>query len=122
MSEFESHVKQAAESAVIKSIANGNWFEFNYSERHKIPANFMREIWDLVDHERIKAEMAKRIEVELADRVMNHLAAEMATDIKQLLTNQERREALRAVARENLDRIVGASSEKVRQQKTGGVF
>lgn len=73
----------------------------------------MREIWDLVDHSKIKEEMAKRIESELADRVMNHLAAEMATDIKQLLTNQERREALRAVARENLDRIIGASSAKL---------
>lgn len=114
---FEEHVKQAAEGAVIKSIASGNWFEFPYGERHKVPANFMAQIWALVDHEKIKAEMAKRIEAELAERVMNHLAAEMATDIKQLLTNSERRETLRAVARENLDRIVAASREKLEVKK-----
>jgi hypothetical protein len=41
----------------------------------------------------------------LADKIINHIAAEISTDIKKLLSVSERREALRSVARENLDRI-----------------
>jgi len=110
MTTLEEQIKDAAEKTVIKIIASGEWIGPEYNNRFKIPHSFLAEVWDMVDHEKVKVFLKERIERELADRIINHLAAEMATDIKQLLSNQERREALRAVARENLDRITGAKS------------
>ena len=106
MTDFELAMKTAAEKSVLKIISEGSWIAPDYSNRFKLPVEFMSDIWQLVDHEKIKQAMATRIEEELADRIVNNLAAEMATDIKQVLSVKERREALRAVARENLDRII----------------
>lgn len=106
MTNLEESIKTAAEQAVLKIIAEGSWIAPDYSNRFKIPASMLSQIWALVDVEKIKAQMATRIEEELADRIMNHLAAEMATDIKQLLSVKERREALRAVARDHIDTIM----------------
>ncbi len=60
---------------------------------------------------KIKAALAVRLEAELADRIVTLMASEIATDVKQILSVKERREAIRAVTRENLDRICGATSE-----------
>lgn len=106
--DFETAVKHAAERAVLKIISEGNWVQPDYGNRFQLPKEFMADIWQLVDHEKVKLAMVARIEAELADRIVNHLAAEMATDIKQILSDKERREALRAVARENIDRICKA--------------
>jgi hypothetical protein len=105
MSNFEQKLKEVAEKSFLHLISQGSWLNVEYKDRAKMPKEFMDEVWALVDHEKIKAQMAARLEVELADRIVNHLAAEIATDIKQLLGVPERREALRAVARENLERI-----------------
>lgn len=105
MTDFETAVKHAAEKAVLKIISEGQWVQPDYANRFLLPKDFMADIWKLVDHQKIKTAMVARIEQEMADRIVNHLAAELATDVKQLLSNSERREALRAVARENLERI-----------------
>jgi hypothetical protein len=102
---LEQQIKSAAEKAILHSIASGNFFTLDYSGRTKITAEFMADVWRLVDHEKVKMALAARLEVELAERIVNHLAAEMATDIKQILGVPERREALRAIARENINRI-----------------
>jgi len=105
MTDFETAVKHAAEQAVLKIISEGNWVQPDYRNRFEMPKEFMADIWKMVDVEKLKAKMAGRLEAELADRIMNHMAAEIATDVKKLLSDSERREALRAVVRENLDRI-----------------
>lgn len=110
MTDFETAVKHAAEKAVLKIISEGQWVQPDYANRFLLPKDFMADIWKLVDHEKIKTAMVARIEQEMADRIVNHLAAELATDVKQLLSNSERREALRAVARENMDRICSPNS------------
>ena len=43
--------------------------------------------------------------------MVNHMAAELATDIKQILSVQERREALRALAREHMDSIMSRGAK-----------
>lgn len=108
MSTFEKKIKELAEKSILKMISDGNWVATDYSNRVKIPADFMSDVWAMVDVEKVKKQMAKRLEEELANRVVNNMAAELATDVKQILSVPERRESLRAVARENLDRICGA--------------
>ena len=104
---FESAVKHAAEKAVLKIISEGAWVQPDYANRFKLPADFMASVWKLVDQDKIRSEMARRLEAELADRMVNHMATELATDIKQILSVTERREALRSLAREHMERIMG---------------
>ena len=107
MTDFETAVKHAAEKAVLKIISEGNWVQPDYNNRFILPKEFLHDIWKLVDIEKIKKEMAKRLESEFADRIMNQMATEIATDIKKILCDKEKREELRAVARENIKRICG---------------
>lgn len=110
MSNFETAVKAAAEKAVLKFIGDGGWLLPNYEGRLKIPADWVADCWRLVDADKVRAQVAARLEAELAERMVNHMAAELATDIKQILSVQERREALRALARQNMDSIMNAGT------------
>lgn len=107
MTNFDERLKQAAESSLLKIISEGQWVMPDHGNRFKLPADFMANVWGLVDSAGLQAQLARRLESELADRIVNHMAAEIATDIKQLLSNQERREALRALARRHLDTMAG---------------
>ena len=105
---FEEQVKALAEKAVLSMFSKAeNWVKPDYANRVKIPPSLMADVWALVNVEKIKKQMAERLEKELADGIVNHMATELATDVKQILSVAERREALRAVCRENMDRICG---------------
>lgn len=106
MSEFESAIAKAAQVAVMKIITEGSWIQPDYTNRFKLPPEVLQQVWAMVDIEGIKKNMAERIESELADRIVNHMATELATDIKQLLSVRERREAIRQVARDHLSHIM----------------
>ncbi len=108
MSTFDEQVKAAAEKAVLKFVSEGAWLLPNYESRLKVPAEWIAECWRLVDADKVRAQLAARLESELADRMVNHMAAELATDIKQILSVKERREALRALAREHMDSVMKA--------------
>lgn len=107
MSDLESKLKSLMEKAIVKMVSDGSFIQPDYANRVKLPADFMSDVWALVDADKVKKQMAKRLEEELASRIVNRIAAELATDMKKILSVQERREALRAVARENIERICG---------------
>ena len=121
MSDFENAVKAAAEKAVLKIITEGSWVQPDYANRVRLPKDFMVDVWKMVDTEKIKQHLAARLESELADRLVNHMAAEIATDVKQILSVTERREALRSIAREHMETIMQAGVGKQRGRE-GSVF
>lgn len=106
--DFETAVKAAAEKAVLQFIGSGGWLLPNYESRLKVPADWIADCWRLVDAEKLKQRIAARLEAELADRMVNHMAAELATDIKQILSVKERREMLRGLARQHMDAVMKA--------------
>lgn len=110
MTDFDKQVKEAAEKAVLHFVSSGGWLLPNYESRLKVPAEWMAEAWRLVDADKVRAQLAARLESELADRMVNLMAAELATDIKQILSVKERREALRALAREHMDAVTKAGA------------
>lgn len=115
MSNFEEQVKSAAEKAVLQLVSSGQWLVPNYESRLKIPADWMAEMWRMVDADRVRRQVAERIESELADKMVNHIAAELATDIKQILSVKERREALRALARKHMNEVMKAGAQENEQ-------
>jgi len=113
MSDLGEAIKTAAEQSILKIVRDGAWIAPDYNNRIKLPSDFMAQVWALVDTKKVQACMAARLESELADRIVNALAAEMATDIKQILSVSERREALRQVARNHVERIMAISPVEV---------
>lgn len=103
---LEAQIKFHAEKAVLHFITNGGWLVPDYQNRVTVPAGLLQGAWALVDQEAVKVKLKERIEVELADRLVNHMAAEMATDVKQILGVPERREAIRQIARQHLESIM----------------
>jgi hypothetical protein len=112
MSDFDAQVKSAAEKAVLQFIGGGGWLLPNYESRLKVPAEWVAECWRLVDSNKVRALLAERLESELADRMVNHMAAELATDIKQILSVKERREMLRSIARDHMDAVMQAGAKQ----------
>ncbi len=108
MTNFEEQIKQAAEKSVLKIVSEGGWVQPDYANRFNIPKTFMQDVWALVDQEKVKGLLVGRVEAELADRIVNAIAAELATDIKQILGVPERREAIRALARQHMESIMKA--------------
>lgn len=104
--DFGQQLIDAAFKGALKVFSDGAFVLPEYSNRLKVDGAFMAAVWQMVDKEKLKEQLARRIEQELADRLINHMAAEMATDIKSILSVQERREALRAVARQHIDTIL----------------
>jgi hypothetical protein len=111
MSEIEDALRNAAERSIMKIISDGSWIAPDYNNRVKLPADFMADVWKLVDREKVKRALADRIEEQLAERIVNAIAAELATDIKQILSVTERREAIRALAREHMQAIMAAGAK-----------
>jgi len=101
--DFGNNLIKAAMKALMKTMEDG--VVFPYESRFKVPTSFFAEVWKKVDMEKVQEEMAKNIEKTLADKITNKLAAEISTDIKQLLSDKERRESIRAYARLYLDDI-----------------
>jgi len=110
VSDIETSLRNAAERSIMKIIADGSWINPDYNNRVKLPADFMADVWKLVDREKVKKFLAEKIEEQLADRIVNAIAAELATDIKQILSVTERREAIRALAREHMTAIMKAGT------------
>lgn len=93
------------ELSIRKQIQDAKLVNIPYGGMFTVPQDFIQDVWDSMDKESIKQKLANRLEFELVDRIVNHMAAEIATDIKQVLSNKERREAIRAVCRDNIDSI-----------------
>lgn len=106
--DFEAKVKEAAERAVLRIISEGGWVMPDYANRFQLPGDFMAGVWSLVDSQKLKQALAARLEEELADRIVGHMAAEIATDVKQILSVKERREVLRGLARDHMERVMSA--------------
>lgn len=102
---IELKIKEAAEKSILQFISAGNWTSLNYADQVKIPKSLIDEVWQLVDTEKLKKKLKERIEEELADRIINQIATEIATDIKQVLSVPERREAIRALARQHIESL-----------------
>lgn len=111
MSDFEQAVKTAAEKAVLKILSSGDWIKPDYANRFTLPHEWLVTVWRMIDRDRLQAKLTERIEAELADRIVNHIAAELATDIKHILSVQERREAIRALARDHMESIMQAGAK-----------
>lgn len=102
---FDKKLQEVVQGQIIASIHKADLLQLRYDERFKLPESFIQDCWSLIDKDELKAQLSKRLEAELIDRLVNHMAKEIATDIKQILSVKERREAVRSVVRDNFDSL-----------------
>ncbi len=105
MSDFEKDLLNSVKCSMVKQIDKTDFIQIQYDSRPKLPADFMQRAWEMVDQDSVIEKLSKRLEDELVDRLVNSIAAEMATDIKQVLSVKERREAVRSLVRDNIDTL-----------------
>ena len=105
MSDFEKDLMNSVKCSMTNQINKTDFIQIPYDQRVRLPADFMSRVWALVDQESVINKLSERLENELVDRLVNSVATEMATDIKQILSVKERREAVRALVRDNIDTL-----------------
>lgn len=108
---IETAIKDAAERSILRIILDGGWIAPDYSNRFKLPPEFLQSVWQSIDQDKLRSALCRRLEEELADRIVNHMAAEIATDVKQILSVKERREELRAMARQYITSCASGKGE-----------
>lgn len=105
MSDFEKDLLNSVKCSMVKQIDKTDFIQIPYDCRPKLPSDFMQRAWEMVDQDSVLEKLSERLESELVDRLVNNIAAEMATDIKQVLSVKERREAVRSLVRDNIDML-----------------
>lgn len=111
MKDLGEKVVNALTQSFVDEIRKGGMVAPNYKNRIEIPADLISSCWEMVDIDKVKSQIAQHIEDQLAERIVNSIAAEIATDIKQILSVKERREAIRALARNNMEAILKGEAQ-----------
>ncbi len=102
MSDFERDIQQAVQSAIVKTLASGDWLTVHWKDRFGVSPERLREVYNSVDMDKVTAIIKEKIEKRIADSLFNALATEIATDVKKIMCNTELREDCRAVIRTKL--------------------
>lgn len=98
----------AFEDALVKMIREGQLLQPDYKNRIMVDAEFVKQVYAQIDYKRVLSLLGPMLEQRAADLILGAMATEITTDVKQLLSHKERREMLRSVIRENLDKIMSA--------------
>lgn len=108
---IEEELLQVVTDQLKKSIHKMDLVYLPHGSGFKLPPEFLHEAWKLIDKDELLTALSNRLKEELVERIVNQFAAEISTDIKQILSVTERREAIRALVRTNFDTIVSIKSE-----------
>lgn len=106
---FEEQLQEAVQHSVLKMVRDGAVVLPDYANRAKVPAAKVQELYDSVDWDRVRTLVIEEVERAVADKILNAMATEMATDIKQILSNKELREEVRGFIRAGIRRVAEAA-------------
>jgi hypothetical protein len=105
-------IVQAMEDSLVAMIRKGDWILPAYESRIKVNMSTLRIVYDGIDMNRVLRLVQGKVEEHVADKILASLATELATDVKQVMTNRELREDVRAVIRSKFRELAAATHEK----------
>ena len=111
MENFTENLIESIQQKILKDVTKQEFITVNYNDRISLPNSFLREIYQSLDINKIKARLIENLENEMADKIANKLITEYSNDIKQIMSNKELREDLRHYAREKIKAISDSVSE-----------
>lgn len=106
---FDQQLQEAVQHSVLKMVRDGNLVVPDYAARAHVPAAKVQELYNAVDWSRVRELVLADVERAVADKILNAMATEMATDIKQILSNKELREEVRSFIRAGIRRVSEAA-------------
>lgn len=95
-------MREAMEQSLIDVIRKGDWLAMDYSNRVRLDATLVRDVYTRVDKAKVIDAVLARAEQHMADSIFSAMATEITTDVKQILSNRELREDVRAILRERI--------------------
>ena len=115
MDNFEQLLLDTIQRKTLKDVAALTMVEIPYNERFKVPASFLKEVYQSLDLDKIRKRLIENLENEMADKVANKLITEYSNDIKQIMSDKNLREELRFYARDKIKAIADGLSEQDKQ-------
>jgi hypothetical protein len=113
VADFGVKAMRAMEDSLVAMIRKGDWLQPDYNSRMKLDMSLVRWLYEQVDRERVKARVLDKIEDHIADKMLASIATELATDVKQVMSNRELREEFRALVREHVKGAIAAVAQPV---------
>lgn len=107
---FEQRLIEAVQDSVLKMAREGGLVMPEYSQRAKVPPAQLQALYDAIDWQRVRSLCLAQVEEKCADTMLNAMATEIATDIKQVLSNKELREEVRTFIRAGINRVAKAAA------------
>lgn len=111
MSDLGERLVSAFEDALVKMVATGEFMRQDYSAKIPLEIGTLRSIYAKVDINRVTARVLENVEIRMADQILNSMATELATDVKQVLSNKELREDIRSMIRDKIRAAANALKE-----------
>ncbi len=108
---LEQKLTKAFEHAMIKIVSDGGFIQPKYENRLVIEPAMLRAAWNAVDRDAVIKQLASRATDRVADTIFNAMATEIATDVKQIMSNKELREDVRALIRDRMRATMASVSE-----------
>lgn len=96
---FGEAILQAAQSAITKFFAAGEWFRIDWGKQLVIDSKDLRQVFNYVDMGRVRELVLGKVEQKIADAIIQSMTTELNNDIKQIMCNPELREDLRNTIR-----------------------
>lgn len=112
MSTFEQDLVKAVQDAILKQVRDNGFVSLPYEQRVKVDGALLREAYANINREMVSARITAIIEERLSDLIWNALATELSNDVKQILSNRELREEVRAVLRDQIRKVAGTLKEE----------
>lgn len=104
--EFLKHMK----NELIKFISAGSWINVPYDKKITIDPSLIKKCYDQIDMTEVLRICKEKLEQHVADKIFNAMATEVATDVKQILSNGELREDCRSFLRTKIREVEKALS------------
>lgn len=96
---FEEQMQSTVQEAILRKVREASFVEIDYKDRPRIPKAWIDAAWAQVDWPSVQAAMTVRMTEHVADSIYNKMATEIASDVKQIMSNNELREDVRALIR-----------------------
>jgi len=101
----DGKILQAVENSMLKAINKGEAINFPYDS--KINGGILVQgAFNSIDKERLKKAITEELEKQIAVSVVNKIAAEISTDIKNLLSNKTIRDDVVYYVRKKLEETI----------------
>lgn len=99
---FGERMIRAVEDAIVKQLRDGAMVSLDYANRVKIDGALVREAYEQIDRDKVRAQITALIENKLADALWNAMATEFATDTKKILSDSDLRAEVRVYMRNQI--------------------